>query len=262
MNKFPAHTGWLWVKQGFSLFRKQPGGLMTLFLVYLFSMLAISAIPVLGEMLQVALLPMFSVAYMQACLNSEQKKRVLPNLLIVGFAKPAGPTLFRLGALYLLAAAIAIGASALVDGGTFLKLATGQIGAKQLQGADLNIGGAILLAFALYISSTMALCFAAPLIYWKEMALGKAIFFSLMSVLRALKAFIVFGLSWCAISVVGSQLILLILGRSNLAVMVIIPLSMIMTAVMHCSFYASYRQIFGVPGEPDAAEPPVATPLA
>ena len=29
MNRLPASTGWLWLKQGFSLFRKQPGVVST-----------------------------------------------------------------------------------------------------------------------------------------------------------------------------------------------------------------------------------------
>jgi hypothetical protein len=39
----------------------------------------------------------------------------------------------------------------------------------------------------------------------------------------------------------------MIVGRTQMAIQLMMPLSMILTVIMHCSFYAAYRQIFGVP---------------
>ena len=252
MEKIPARTGWLWVKQGFGLFRKQPGGLSTLFLGYMFFMLVVSILPFLGQLLPVMLVPVFSMAFMRACLYIEQKKRVLPTLLLSGFRKPAFVSLLTLGLLYLVVAVLALGASALVDDGVFWQTVTGQIDARSNQVRESNVGGAILTAIAVYIPAAMAFCFAAPLIYWQKMGLGKAIFFSFFSVLRSSRAFIVFALAWFGISVIGSQVVILVFGRSEMAMMVMLPMSVILTVVMHCSFYASYRQLFGTPAE---AEP-------
>ncbi|MGS0688962.1 BPSS1780 family membrane protein, partial [Nakamurella sp. GG22] len=49
MEKLPAKTGWIWVKSGFALFRRQPAEISTLFLAYMFIMLAVGIIPVLGQ---------------------------------------------------------------------------------------------------------------------------------------------------------------------------------------------------------------------
>ncbi|WP_317202640.1 BPSS1780 family membrane protein [Janthinobacterium sp.] len=247
MEKLPASTGWSWVKQGFALFRKQPGGLATLFLGYMFCMLAISIVPLLGQLLPVILVPVFSVAFLQACLHIEQNKRVFPNLLLSGFRKPAFPVLFALGLLYILMAVLAIGASALVDGGVLWQLVTGQLDGQSAAVKESNVGGAILLTVALYIPAAMGFCFAAPLIYWQKQSLGKAVFFSFFAVQRSIKAFMVFAATWFAISVVASQILFMIFGRNELAMQVMMPLSVILTVIMHCSFYASYRQIFGVP---------------
>lgn len=246
MEKLPASTGWLWVKQGFALFRKQPGGLSTLFLGYMFCMLAISIVPLLGQVLPVVLVPVFSIAFMQACVRIEQGQRVLPNLLLSGFRKPAFPTLFGLGLLYIITALIAIGASSLVDGGMLWQLVTGQIDAKAAAAKESSIGAAILLTIALYVPAAMGFCFAAPLIYWQKMSLGKALFFSFFAVLRSFKAFAVFAVTWFALSVVTSQILLMIFG-AQLAVQLMVPVSVILTVIMHCSFYASYRQLFGAP---------------
>jgi hypothetical protein len=253
MNKLPASTGWLWVKQGFVLFRQQPAALSTLLLGSMLISLLASVVPLLGQFMPVILVPVFSVAFMQACLDIEQGKRIVPARLLTGFRKPAVGTLLKLGVLYLGAAALALGASALADGGVLFQLITGQIEAnsdtaKLLK--DANLGGAMLLACAVYIPAAMAFCFAAPLIYWQKMGLGKAIFFSFFAVLRALKAFIVFALGWFAISATVSEVVLLVMGRSQAALLVLLPLSVILTVLLHCSFYASYRQIFGLPAAP------------
>ena len=127
MQKFPATLGWLWIKEGFALFRKQPAELSTLFLSYFFLMIVVGIIPFFGQLLPLILIPTFSMAFMQACADVEQGKRVYPNLLLTGFRSPAFITLLKLGGLYVIAASIAISASSLIDGGVFFKAMTGQI---------------------------------------------------------------------------------------------------------------------------------------
>jgi len=245
MEKLPARTGWLWLKQGFGLFRQQPGALSILFLGYMLMMLIAGMIPLLGQVLPVLLVPVFSVAFMQANANIDQKKRVLPKVLLSGFHQPALWPLLSLGLLYLVVAALAIGASALVDGGIFWQLITGQLDPKSPLIEDSNLGGGLLLALFIYVPCIMAFWFAAPLIYWQQMKLGKAVFYSFFAVLRTFRAFIVFGAAWFAISVVGSQIVMLVFGRSEAAIVLMVPMSIMLTVIMHSSFYASYRQIFG-----------------
>ncbi len=57
MEKLPAKTGWIWVKEGFALFHKQPAEISTLFLGYMFLMLLLNFIPVLGQILPLVLIP-------------------------------------------------------------------------------------------------------------------------------------------------------------------------------------------------------------
>jgi len=245
MDKIPARTGWLWLKQGFGLFRQQPGALSILFVSYMLLMLLAGVIPLLGQLLPVLLVPVFSVAFMQANADIDQKKRVLPKVLLSGFHQPGRMPLLTLGLLYLLVAALAVGASALVDDGIFWQLITGQLDPKSPLVQSSNVGGGILLALVIYIPCIMAFWFAAPLIYWQQMSIGKAVFYSFFAVLRAFRAFIVFAAAWFAISIVVSQIVMLIFGRTEAAMVLMIPMSIILTVIMHSSFYASYRQIFG-----------------
>lgn len=254
MEKLPANVGWLWIKQGFGLFRKQPIEMSTLFLSYMFLMLGLGLIPLLGQILPLLLVPMFSIGFMQACADIEQGKRVYPNLLLTGFRSPAFRNLLALGVLYLLAALLAIGASSLVDGGVFWLAMSGQIAldGKTVQGS--NMAMAMLFAAAVYLPAAMAFWYAAPLIAWHNMSVGKAIFYSFFAVRRAGKAFLLYGLAWIAIGVllpaIVSAFVGLLADTVAVTMVVLLPLSMVLTVVLYCSFYPTYTYIFGQPSEP------------
>lgn len=249
MNKLPANTGWCWIKEGFALFRKQPFEISTLFLSYMFLMLAIGFIPLLGQILPMVLVPVFSMSFMQACVHIEQDRKVYPNLLLTGLRSPAVRNLIKLGVLYLAAAVFAVAASVLIDGGVFWDIMSGQ---KELNAQtihDSNMSLAILFSAAVYTPAAMAFWYAAPLIVWQKMSIGKALFYSFFAVQRAGKAFLVYGLSWVLIGVFLpvflTSIVALIIGKA--VVILLLPLSLILTVVMYCSFYPTYTHIFGRP---------------
>jgi hypothetical protein len=83
------------------------------------------------------------------------------------------------------------------------------------------------------------------------MGVGKALFYSFFAVRRAGAAFLMYGLAWVAIGVllpgVISILIAALIGKTIAAMMVMLPLSVVLTVVMYCSFYATYTSVFGRP---------------
>ncbi|AMO93693.1 putative membrane protein [Collimonas fungivorans] len=259
MEKLPAKTGWIWIKEGFALFRKQPAEISTLFLAYMFLMLLLSFVPLLGQLLPLMLVPVFAMSFMQACLMIEQGKRVYPNLLLISFRSPALKNLLILGALYLVAAVIALAASSLIDGGVFWLTITGQaaLDPKEIQDSSMSL--AMLFSAAVYTPAAMAFWYAAPLIMWKNMSVSKAIFYSFFAVSREIKAFTVYGLAWAGIGVVlpaiVSVLIAVLVGNQAVTIMILLPLSIALTVVMYCSFYPTYTHIFG---KPEADVPPPA----
>lgn len=259
MEKLPANTGWLWVKEGFALFRKQPAEISTLFLAYMFLMLAIGIVPLLGQLLPMVLVPVFSMAFMQACVQIEQGNKVYPNLLLTGFRSPAFRSLLKLGVLYLVAAVVAIAASALIDGGVFWQLMSGakDLDAETIQNS--NMSTAMMVSALVYLPAAMAFWYAAPLIMWQNMGVGKAIFYSFFAVKRCGKAFLVYGLAWLVIGVlmpaILSSLLAILFGRAVIVMLVLLPLSLTLTVVMYCSFYPTYTHVFGRPGQPAPALP-------
>jgi hypothetical protein len=259
MEKLPALTGWLWLKQGFALFRKQPAEMSTLFMGYMFLMLVLGMIPVLGQLLPLMLVPIFSLGFLQACANIEQGKRVFPNLLLTGFRSPARNRLLQLGALYLLAAIVAIAASSLIDGGIFWQAMSGRLDLDTNAVRDSNMSLAMLFAAALYTPAAMAFWYAAPLIAWHQMGVAKAIFYSFFAVYRQGRAFMVYGLAWIAIGillpVVVSLVTALLFEKAIITIMVLLPLSIVLSVIMYCSFYPTYTHVFGNPAPATPLEP-------
>lgn len=250
------------MKEGFALYRKQPVELATLFLSYMFLMFVVGVIPVLGQLLPLLLVPVFSMAFMQASAEVEQGKRVYPNLLLTGFRSPAFINLLKLGGLYLLAAIAAVGASALVDDGVFWNVMTGQIILDEKTMAESSMLQAMLFAAAVYLPAAMAFWYAAPLVMWQSMPVGKAVFFSFFAVQRAGKAFIVYGLAWMLIGVllpvIISSVIALLVGKAIVTIVILLPMSLVLTVIMYCSFYPTYTAVFGKP--PGSPAPPAIRP--
>ncbi|MEY3580883.1 MAG: hypothetical protein RI984_1987 [Pseudomonadota bacterium] len=252
MQNIPSQVGIEWIRQGFALFRKQPAELSMLFLLYMLLMFAVSLIPLIGQALPLLLVPVFSMAFLQACVHIEQGKKVLPNLLWTGFRSPALPILLQLGVIYMLAAVFSVAASSVVDGGVFWKLLSGQLNPEKEKIVADALPLAMIFAALIYIPFCMALWHAAPLAAWQRMNLVKSIFYSFFAVRNCGKAFLAYGLGWIvmgiAIPAFISAILMLAIGRSEIMMMVLMPFSIVMTIVMYCSFYPTYVQVFDRPG--------------
>ncbi|MEO0319102.1 MAG: putative rane protein [Pseudomonadota bacterium] len=246
-----AATGISWIREGFVLFRQQPGELSMLFLLYMLMMFSLSIIPVVGQLLPLLLVPAFSMAFMQACVDIEAGRKVTPRLLLTAFRSPALGTLLQLGALYLTTAIGAVAASSIIDGGIFWKLMSGQLAADDagVQVSDLPL--AILFSALVYLPAAMAFWHAAPLAVWQRMGLLKAVFYSFFAVKRCGKAYIAYALGWVLVGIalpaVISAVLGLLLGKNIVSVMLLMPLSVILTLVMYCSFYPTYTAVFERP---------------
>ncbi len=246
MEKLPARTGWLWVKQGLDVFRKQPGALMALLFSCMFLSMIAAVIPLVGGLLPSVLAPLFSVALLQACADADQGKRALPFLVASGFRKPARRPLLQLGGLYLALTLVALTVLRLMGDDVFSQLTgSGQVRVDQEMLENLRLP--LVVASLLYLLGWMLVCLAAPLIYWQQMKLGKALFFSVVTVTRNFKAFITAAVMLYLLCQVMGLLPLLLLGLPSLAVAVLFGIVLMMIMWVHCTLYVSYRHIFGTP---------------
>lgn len=245
MDKFPARVGWHWVKQGLAIFRKQPGALMAVLFSCLFLSLLSSILPLVGVLLPALLAPMFSVALLQGCADIDQGKRALPTLLAAGFQKPVRKPLLMLGVVYAVLVLLALIALRLLAGDTLMQIsdAQGKLDPELIE----SMRGAALVSALIYLSGWLLTCLAAPLIYWQKMGLGKALFFSVVTVSRQIKAFATGAVALYLLCQVLGLLPILLFSWPQLAFAAVFSIILMMVVLMHCTLYAAYRQIFGTP---------------
>lgn len=245
MEKLPARVGWQWVKQGLEVFRKQPGALMALFFSCMFLCMLSLFVPLLGAIAPVMMTPLFTAALLQGCADADQGKRAFPHLVFTGFRKPVRKPLLLLGGLYLLLTLICMSIMTMLDGGTLIKMATRQIpmDPKLMEESQ----WAVFTSSALYMLGWMVSCMAAPLIYWQKMTLAKALFFSVVTVVRNIKAFGTTAISLFLMFQILAAVPALLFGSAQLIVSAVFTIFLLMMVLIHCCLYASYRQIFGTP---------------
>ncbi|MCE3263224.1 MAG: rane protein [Pseudoduganella sp.] len=254
MSKIPASAGPAWIREGFVIFRKQPGGLMLLMLAYLLVSVVLGIIPLLGQWLPMVLAPVSTAVFLQACALADSGQRLTPEILKPIFAKPTFPRLVGLGALFvLMLSLLALLFGAMVGGDAMVQLAEQQLKPETAQ-PPAGAGSAMLVVFLLSLPISMAMLFAAPLIHWQRMGVGKALFYSFFAVWRALAAFIVYFLCWMMIVMFAVYVILLLVGKSALGMALTQSLLMVIVMVVQCSVYAAYRSIFGAPGAPEPGD--------
>ena len=251
MSKLPANTGWLWLKHGFALFRKQPGILtMLLFTNFMVSVL-LGNIPYIGPLLAVVLIPSLTMSVLQACYLIEQGERVTPQVMLTGFREPVIKRLCKLGLVYLGVTIILTALASLFIDADFWRRMMTPVDPEKATAADRSTMLTFLGLVMLQCLMLLALCFAAPLTYWKGMGPGKATFYSFFAVLGAIRPILLMLCAWFGIFMGVFIAASLIFGNSSAGKVVIIWLMLLFTLELQCAFYASYRQIFGDPAAVD-----------
>ncbi|WP_229425456.1 MULTISPECIES: BPSS1780 family membrane protein [unclassified Massilia] len=251
----PAITGWTWLKQGTGLFRKQPAALTTLLFANILISILVSAVPLLGPLLAIVLVPSFSMAFMKACLMIEEGERVTPAVLLTGFRWPVLGQLCKIGLVYLAASILlTLLARAAIDLDLMRQVAQPVDPKNVPQVAVWELVKMFALS-SLNVSVLIALSFAAPLIYWQQMGPGKAIFYSFFAVLKSARVFVVLLLAWFGLLLLFCFLIALLMGGSVLGRVLLMWLIFLFVLLLQCAMYAGYRQIFGKPV--DGASRPV-----
>ncbi|WP_321845925.1 BPSS1780 family membrane protein [Paraburkholderia bannensis] len=257
----PAKQGYVWFRQGIWLFRRNPLAFLTLFFAYLLAMTLISAVPLIGGVLPLIFVPGVAVGFMAACRDTIAGKPVFPTILVDGF-RSYGPNvtkhLFMLGGIYVVAMTLVLAASALVDGGELLRLMTlgGTLDTEAIENS--NVPLAVLASLAVYVPVSMLFWFAPVLTAWHDVPPVKAMFFSIVSCWRNKGAFMVYGALWFALSMgvaIGLSNLLRALGAGDYALAIVMPALILVTTMIYCSFYATYRGCYGVQEKPAEEAP-------
>lgn len=247
----PAAAGWRWIITGLMIFRRNPPILALLVICYWFTLIFLNTLPKVGTLLVYLAAPGLSVGLMQAARNLE---RALPVGLstLYGGLRENGRTLLALGALYLFCSFGSLGLSVLIDGGDFFKYVTATTKAERAAVEDTDMTLPFIFVGLLLLPVLMAYWFAPVLAAWHRLPLGKSLFFSFVACWLNWRPFLAY---FTGLLVVAGLIPFILLGilvvifpgaQQFLSSIVIVPVMLIIVPIISASFYAAYRDIFGI----------------
>lgn len=243
-----AGTGWRWVFDGFRVLRRQPIALLAITFMNLLLLSLSVLIPLVGSVAPLVLTPALMVGLMHAARSADQGQMPTPLALFAAFREETGYAwrrLIGLGVINALGTFAALALAAVADGGTLMRLATGQLGSGDPAASDGELIVAALVFMLVYAPLQMAMWYAPLFLAWHRTPVGRALFFSIVAVWRNRRAFVVYAVAWFGIALVASlaiRVLQLALGASPMVLsMVISPLSLLLITAVYCSFWPTYR---------------------
>ena len=217
-----------WLTQGWATFLAHPGIWLGSSVLMLVMLMAISIVPLFGQVAAHLLVPLFGAGMLQICRSIADEREPQIGELFAGFRQRAGQ-LVMVGVFFAVGMfGIAFLAFLLVSGGLLGGAITGKVG-----GFGIAFGGvmlAFLLVLVLSVPVIMSVWFAPALVYFHD-----------MQPLAAMKASFAAGLkNWLAMSIFGIFLVV-----AGFFAMLPIGLGLrLLLPVFSAAVYASYRDIF------------------
>ncbi|RYY94233.1 MAG: hypothetical protein EOO24_25175 [Comamonadaceae bacterium] len=262
LNIVPARTGIQWVKLGIQTFFRQPLALAGLFFMYMAAVLVLGAVPVLGPVVVMVLMPAATLGMMVATEHATQGRFPMPSVLVSAFraGRQRGRAMLVLGMIYaVVLVGISLLASLLFPGGIAVQATEGAAaGAPQIQ-----VQPGFLFAGALQLPFVVLFSHAPALVHWHGISPVKSLFFSAIAFWRNFGAFVVFGIGWLLVLIavgLGFSLLFALVG-GGISGTLMLPVTLLVITMMATSMYFSFRDSFQAsPDEPPAALPQDPTP--
>ncbi|MGW8419409.1 MULTISPECIES: BPSS1780 family membrane protein [Comamonas] len=252
----PPGTGLQWVLQGLRTFKSQPLALAALFFLGMASMSLISALPLIGPVIALALLPCISLTMMVAASEAAHGRKPTPALLLVAFRSGSQHlhSMLMLGGLYAAGFLLIIGASSLVDGGTFASVYLGQTPMTRELAEEPEFQSAMWLSMFLYLPLSLAFWHAPALIHWHGISPVKSLFFSFVGCIRNISAYLVFGVCWIGVFIVSGMALAIVTGIlamliGSIAGGLMVATALMLAAIFFTSIVFTFRDSFSPPDD-------------
>jgi hypothetical protein len=248
LNLVPAGTGIQWVRTGIRTFLRQPLALSGLFFIYMAAAALLSALPVVGPILALAITPAATLGLMAASQEAARGNFPMPTVLVRAFqaGRQRLRAMLQLGLIYATASLLVLGIADLIAG-------PAPVGGAKPGEFD----GALVLLLVLHLPLAIMFWFAPALVHWHGVTPVKSLFFSLVAVLRNIGAFMLYLLTWSAFIIVLAVImgaLASVFGSPQAAPVVVLPLAMIVAAMFFTSIYFTFVDCFRV-DSPETATP-------
>ena len=230
-RKVNAASGWLWLKQGYWLFKKSPVLWVVLVTIGLVGLIGLATIPVVGDPLATLLFPLLLAGFMLGCRALERDEELELAHLFAGFQHNT-QQLVTLGGINLLCQFLIFGVMMLTGGATLvgILMSGAQEDPAVLMEAFAGAGISLLLGMTLFFVLLMAMQFAPMLVVFDHMSPLAAMRTSLRACLRNVIPMTMYGAMLLPFAILAS--VPMMLGW------------LIQLPVLITSMYATYRDLF------------------
>jgi len=244
----PALSGWIWVRDGWSLFRSQPLAFFSWAMFVSLLLMIATITPPIGPLFFIVLMPTATLLSLSAGRHASAGQRILLGTWIEPLRQPlVFRRLLGMGGLYV-AFCLLLGLA------VFLPF-SGEVTAALKNVEQTNdlmplmdaVKTPMLIFGIFYVVMAAIFWFAPALVGWHGIRMTQALFFSWIACWRNKWAFLVYGLTWLAVFLGIDTLIslLALMGLSaNTAATIQVPVNVAATSVLYCSFYTSYVAVF------------------
>jgi len=249
INRVPPSMGYIWIRQGIWLFKKNPFTFLMLVFLYIFIVQLSLFIPILGLVIVLIFSPVFSIGFLTACQKTIRHEVVRPTVYLSGlkdYPSSIRAHLLQLGSIYAgLILLVSLIASRFINIDKIMPLIT----AGSLSGTEVvqEMYTAMFVATVLYLPIAILMWFSPQLIAWKKMSVAKSLFGSWMGVWLNKSAFLVYVITWAVILVAMPlflEALFELIGLGTYSTYVITPFSLLSITILYCSFFATWKSCF------------------
>lgn len=245
-----AGHGWLWIREGFVLFRKSPANWIAIVLLLYAGM---KLLPLLGIVI-VLLMPLFIVGLMEGCRALERGEPLQLAYLACGFRRNAAQ-LVTIGGIYLVGniavmmLVVTLGGDAMSTLAKAVSQGSGAtVAGAELQAASSALASALLVGMVASLPLLMAVWYSPLLVYFRDMTAIEGMRSSFVACAKNAPALFVYACAVMAGTFVAMPFAMT-LGQYELALWVLAP-------VLLPSLYASYKDVYEVGAAPEPGAAP------
>ena len=259
-TRHDGRRGFDWLRVSYQLFRRAKLPWLLLVLGYYLVFVAIKLVPFVGGLAAVVMKPVFSVAFLAAAWSQERGTRPSPRQLFDGFRSNLW-ALLPLGVVLLIGMSLAVGATALIDGGRLVDVLLDpapagldqDAAAKRLADtlADPRVQLGMLFGALCALPTILALWWAPALVVFQDAGVGTALRASLRACLANWSALLRYGIAVFFFTAVLPSLLILVIALvvpqslyPFFATVILLPYTACFVATLQISDYVSYRDVF------------------
>mgnify|MGYP001028294933 FL=1 len=238
-----------WIRQGLQAIRQAPFGMVSICIFYVFTMSILGTLPFIGLVLAALFMPFGTLLIIQGTKDAYDGREPDYGVIVRLFKdRPMRYRLFRIGLVY--------AAFLLVANYIYLLTAMDEMSQWQVSNGEIVCQSvldhfpwtAAIITLLCYTAGQMATWFAPALVAWKNMTLGKAIFYSFFGCLRNWLAILVLLILLGVITMLcsfGTIFLASALGISDYAIYIMTPIAFVLTAITYSTIWPMWADIYG-----------------